>query len=68
MLSIASSIEYPTQPTLFEQDSDKYNPEMSDTHGKIFVLEQDRNSDGNIDIKDLDWDYLQGDGDLGVRR
>ena len=32
--------------------------------GKIFVLDRDVNRSGRIDIDDLEWDYLQGDGDF----
>lgn len=32
--------------------------------GKIFVIDEDTNRDGKIDIKDLKWDYLEGDGDF----
>ena len=33
--------------------------------GKIFVLEgKDINGDGVVNIEDLQWDYLEGDGDF----
>ena len=31
---------------------------------KIFVLEKDITGDGKINIDDLEWDYLEGDGDF----
>ena len=34
------------------------------TRGKLFVLDRDRNDDGRIDIEDLDWTWLNGDGDF----
>lgn len=34
------------------------------THGRIFVLDRDINGDNRIDIDDLQWDYLEGDGDF----
>ncbi|MBO4370256.1 MAG: DNA methyltransferase, partial [Paludibacteraceae bacterium] len=32
--------------------------------GKIFVLDHDTNQSGRIDIEDLQWQYLEGDGDF----
>ena len=51
------------QVTLFELNSPQYNEDITDTHGKIFVLERDANNDRVIDIDDLTYDYLNGDGD-----
>ena len=36
----------------------------TNTHGKIFTLEKDTNKSGKIDINDLEWNYLNGDGDF----
>jgi hypothetical protein len=56
-------IEY--QPTLFEQDAKHYDDELTRSNGKVFVLErEDVNEDGVINIDDLRWDYLEGDGDF----
>ena len=52
------------QTTLFEQQSPQYDADKSKTHGKIFVLEQDHTGDGKIDLNDLQWQYLEGDGDF----
>ena len=56
----------PNQLSLFETPletgSPKYNPEISDFRGKIFTLTRDTNRSGRIDINDLEWDYLEGDG------
>lgn len=38
--------------------------ESGDKKGKIFILERDSNADGKIDIEDMTWEYLQGDGDF----
>jgi Adenine-specific methyltransferase EcoRI len=51
-------------PTLFEQESDKYDKSKSETNGRIFTLTRDVNKDKRIDFKDLEWNYLQGDGDF----
>lgn len=53
------------QPTLFETDSPEYEPAKSLERGRVFVLDdRDVNADGNIDIEDLQWSYLEGDGDF----
>ena len=36
----------------------------TNTNGKIFVLEKDTTGDGKINLEDLEWDYLEGDGDF----
>ena len=54
----------PYQPTLFETSQPHYNVDKSKTHGKIFVLESDITGDNRIDINDLEWQYLEGDGDF----
>ena len=52
------------QPTLFETESPYYDADKSRTHGKIFVLDEDINGDGRFNINDLQWSYLEGDGDF----
>ena len=56
--------EIPYQPTLFEIESPKYDKKKTRKHGKIFVLERDTNKNQKININDLEWDYLEGDGDF----
>ncbi len=51
-------------PTLFEYNSEKFNKDKTETHGKIFTLTRDTNHNGRIDINDLEWQYLDGDGDF----
>ena len=51
-------------PTLFETESPYYDADKSKTHGKIFVLTHDVTGDNRIDINDLQWQYLEGDGDF----
>ena len=36
----------------------------SQARGKIFTLTRDVNQDGVIDLNDLEWEYLTGDGDF----
>ena len=54
----------PYQPSLFETQQPYFNPGKSKTNGKIFVLERDITGDNRIDINDLEWQYLEGDGDF----
>lgn len=56
--------EIPYQPTLFEIESPKFDNKKTRSHGKIFILERDTNKDKKIDINDLEWSYLKGDGDF----
>ena len=48
----------------WEQSCPQFDADKSKTHGKIFVLEKDVNDDGRINIDDLEWVYLEGDGDF----
>ena len=52
------------QPSLFEQESPQYDKEKTAVKGKIFVLDHDTNTNGKIDFEDLEWEYLEGDGDF----
>ena len=54
----------PYQPTLFETEQPHFNADKSKTHGKIFVLERGVTGDNRINIEDLQWQYLEGDGDF----
>lgn len=48
----------------YEQSSPQFNADKSKTNGKIFILDSDITGDGHINIDDLQWDYLDGDGDF----
>ena len=50
------------KPTLFELSSPTYNKSLNETHGKLFVLERER--ERSVDIDDLKFTYLKGDGDF----
>lgn len=56
------------QISIWELNSPNYNEQKTQAHGKIFTLERnktaDKNGDARIDIDDLDFDYLEGDGDF----
>jgi hypothetical protein len=55
------------QPTLFEINNPKYDQNKTTRNGKIFTLICDRTGDQKVNIDDLDWHYLQGDGDFRSR-
>lgn len=50
--------------TDFEKNSPLFDEAISPQKGKIFILEKDTNGSGRIDIDDLQWKYLEGDGDF----
>lgn len=52
------------QPTLFETNDLRYDKDKTKIKGKIFTLDHDITNDGKIDIDDLEWHYLEGDGDF----
>ena len=52
------------QPSLFETESPLFDVDKTRTMGKIFELTRDTNGNGRIDIDDLEWHYLEGDGDF----
>lgn len=52
------------QPSNLEINSPKYDKDKSLKNGKIYILDRDKNQDEKIDVNDLDWDYLDGDGDF----
>lgn len=62
----AESKKYKTgyQPTLFEVNDPQFDEYKTRKHGKIFILDRDKSGDGRIDVNDLEWHYLEGDGDF----
>lgn len=52
------------QPTLFEINNPQYDKKKTIKNGKIFTLSHDKSGDGKIDVNDLEWQYLKGDGDF----
>lgn len=52
-------------PTLFETEDPAYDADKSLERGRVFTLTADDvTGDGRIDIDDLHWEYLEGDGDF----
>jgi hypothetical protein len=52
------------QPTLFELNNPQYDETKTRVKGKIFSITSDTSGDGKIDVNDLQWSYLEGDGDF----
>ena len=52
------------QLSFLETNSPKFDKDKTKTHGKLFVLTEDTTGDGVINLDDLQWDYLEGDGDF----
>ncbi len=52
------------QPTIFEVNDPQYDEYKTRIKGKIFTLTRDKSGDGKIDVNDLEWTYLKGDGDF----
>lgn len=61
-----ASKDYPwnAEPTAWEMASPLFDLVKSKTRGKIFTLDHDITGDGKITHADLEWDYLDGDGDF----
>ena len=52
------------QPSLFEVSDSQFDEKKTILNGKIFTLCRDKTGDGKIDVDDLEWNYLDGDGDF----
>ncbi len=50
--------------TDYEVNSPLFDKNKTAVKGKIFVLDRDIDNSGNIDVNDLQWSYLDGDGDF----
>ncbi len=60
----SKKFKYPLQPSLFETQAPQFDKDKTRVKGKIFTLTRDTNKSGRIDIEDLKYDYLDGDGDF----
>lgn len=52
------------QVTMFEESAPQYDKKKTKKYGKIFTLTHDKSEDGKIDVNDLEWHYMEGDGDF----
>ncbi len=55
-------IDEPYQLSVFESESPQFDSEKTKKRGKIFTLT--RNKSRNVNIHDLKWKYMKGDGDF----
>ena len=60
----AKKVQTMFEPTLFESEAPQFDATKTRTKGKIFILDQDHTQDGHINIDDLKWQYMDGDGDF----
>jgi len=51
-------------PTLFEMNDPQYDETKTKENGKIYTLTEDITKDGKVDLDDLEWKYLEGNGDF----
>jgi hypothetical protein len=56
--------KYDYKPTLFETNDPQFDNNRTTKNGKIFILNHDKTGDGKTDVNDLEWHYLEGDGDF----
>lgn len=59
-----SELQVPYQLTLFDMESPLFDETLNRVRGKIYTLSRDNNNSGCVDIDDLQWEYLEGDGDF----
>lgn len=52
------------QPSLFETSSPQFDQVKTTRNGKIFTLTHDLTGDRKVNVDDLEWHYLAGDGDF----
>ncbi len=60
----SKNIKIDYQPTLFETSHPQFDEDKTIKNGKIFTLSHDTTGDGRIDVDDLQWLYLKGNGDF----
>lgn len=60
----AKKMKLIVEPSLFEMEAPQFDPAKAQTKGKIFILDKDLTGDGKVNINDLQWEYLEGDGDF----
>lgn len=53
-----------SQPTLFEAESPDFDLNKTVNSGKKFELHRDSNGDQKVNVEDLEWKYLEGNGDF----
>lgn len=48
----------------YERKSPEFDEKKHFECGKLFILDKDTNGSGRIDKEDIEWQYLEGDGDF----
>jgi hypothetical protein len=56
--------KYAYQPTFFEIREPQFDCYKTNKNGKIFTLDHDNTGDRIVNVEDLEWYYLEGDGDF----
>jgi hypothetical protein len=62
--SLSKQIPGEYEASSFERANDQYDADKSYRNGKIFTLTEDRLPPEGFDVGDLEWRYLEGDGDF----
>ena len=55
------------EPSPRIKESKNFDPAKDRVCGKIYTLTGDKTGDGNINVDDLEWEYMSGDGDFGSK-
>ena len=55
------------QVTFFEKNDPQFDENKTVKNGKIFTLTHDKSGDGKVDANDLEWSYLEDDGDFNSK-
>jgi hypothetical protein len=56
--------ELSLQLALFEVEHPKFDKVKARANGKIYTLTRDTTGDQKVNVEDLEWEYLKGDGDF----
>lgn len=60
----ASEGATPIQPIKFVSKPQQFDAEKSKTNGKVLVIERKNDTSKGVNFDDLQWQYLEGDGDF----
>lgn len=60
----SKQLAFDYEPTSLEKEDSQFDEVKTIENGKIFTIDRDINHDGAINIKDIEWHYLEGDGDF----
>lgn len=60
----AKKLKYGVYGPIFNNIDPQTVADKEKANGKLFILDHDISGDGKIDFNDLEWDYLNGDGNF----